>query len=231
MLVDIDLPRTRVDGAYAVRVARALDRRRLGAGALVALLLSIGSFLGADALQFLSPAEIMLAWFEHLVELLGLAAVLVLAYTLLDEALPRGMPLRLAIVCTVLALLSGLLTLLLYAYYLHDFEHLPPPGRMLSDTLRWGLPAVALALIADMHQRALRNDAAARAAEVTRRQLGRNEAEQHLALLQAQLEPHFLFNILGNVRRLYRTQPQAGAEAIACLMHYLRAALPLLRNP
>jgi LytS/YehU family sensor histidine kinase len=57
-----------------------------------------------------------------------------------------------------------------------------------------------------------------------------NEAEQQLALLQAQIEPHFLFNVLGNVRRLYRTEPQAGAKTIASLLRYLREALPKLRS-
>ena len=57
-----------------------------------------------------------------------------------------------------------------------------------------------------------------------------DESQQQLALLQAQIEPHFLFNVLGSVRRLYHTRPQAGSEAIASLMRYLRAALPQLRS-
>jgi LytS/YehU family sensor histidine kinase len=36
--------------------------------------------------------------------------------------------------------------------------------------------------------------------------------------------------MLGNVRRLYRTRPQAGAEAVDSLMRYLRTALPQLRS-
>jgi len=48
--------------------------------------------------------------------------------------------------------------------------------------------------------------------------------------LQAQIEPHFLFNTLANVRRLYRKQPAAGAETIDNLMTYLRAALPQVRR-
>ncbi len=36
--------------------------------------------------------------------------------------------------------------------------------------------------------------------------------------------------MLISVRRLYRTQPQAGAEAITNLMRYLRAALPGMRS-
>ncbi|MEP6609725.1 MAG: histidine kinase, partial [Burkholderiaceae bacterium] len=55
-------------------------------------------------------------------------------------------------------------------------------------------------------------------------------SEQQLALLQAQIEPHFLFNVMGNLRHLYRTRPEAGAEAIGSLMRYLHAALPQLRS-
>jgi len=63
-----------------------------------------------------------------------------------------------------------------------------------------------------------------------RAQLRQAESEQQLALLQAQIEPHFLFNMLGNVRRLYRTDPRSGAEAIDSLSRYLRTALPQLRS-
>ncbi len=186
--------------------------------------------VSSDLFDFFSPSELALAWFEHLVELAVLAAALTAAYTLLDEALPRRMPLRLAILCAMLFGLSTVLTLLLYAYYAHGFDNLLPPLRLLADSLRFGLPAVFLALVADVHQRALQIDSAARAAEVLRVHLGQDESEQQLALLQAQIEPHFLFNVLGAVRRLYRTRPQAGSDTIASLMRYLRAALPQLRR-
>ncbi len=230
MLGSIHLALPHGDDDYVVRVARALDRRRLAAVALVTLLLSLAPLFSSTLLDFFSPAEIALEWFKHFVELAVIAAALMAAYTLLDEALPRRLPLRLAIVCAMLFGLSTVLTVLLYAYYAHGFEHLPPPLRLLADSLRWGLPAVFLALIADVHHRALLTDSAANAAEVSRAQLAQGESEQQLALLQAQIEPHFLFNVLGNVRRLYRTRPQAGADAIASLMRYLRTALPQLRS-
>ena len=66
---------------------RAFDRRRVGAVALVTLLLSVGVLASSNLLDFFSPAEITLAWLEHLVELAVLAAVLTIAYTLLDEAM------------------------------------------------------------------------------------------------------------------------------------------------
>jgi len=219
------------DDSYVRRVVRALDRRRLGAVALVTLLLSAGLLASSNILDFFSPAEIVLAWLDQVLELAALAAALTLAYTLLDEAIPRQpRRLRLTILCVMLFGLSVVLTLLLYGYYAHGFDHLPPLLHVLADSLRFGLPAVFLVLIADVHQRALQIDSAAHAAEMSHVQLRHDEAEQRLALLQAQIEPHFLFNVLGNVRRLYRTQPKAGSETIACLMLYLRAALPQFRS-
>lgn len=227
---NIGLARPRSDAKLVARLASALDRPRLAAVALLTLLLSLGALLSPALLDFFSPAEIALAWLEHFVELAVIAAALLAAFTVLDEALPRGMPLRLAAMSALLIALSAVLAVLLHAYYAEGFEHLPPPLRMLADSLRWGLPAVYLALIADVHQRALQADSAAHAAELARAQLQQGESEEQLAFLQAQIEPHFLFNTLGNVRRLYRTRPQAGAGAIGSLMHYLRTALPQLRS-
>ena len=230
LLPNVRAPVARRVVDYAARVVRALGGGRLVAVALVTLLLSMGPLFNSDLFGFFSPAEIALNWLEHLVELAVLAVVLTVAYTLLDEALPQPTPLRLAILCAMLYGLSVVLTLLLFGYYAHGFEHLPPPLRLLADSLRFGMPAVFLALVANVHRRALLADSAAQAAENSRAHLALDESEQQLALLQAQIEPHFLFNVLGNVRRLYHTRPQAGSEAIASLMRYLRAALPQLRS-
>ena len=227
---NIDLAQSRDDASLIARVVCALNWQRLAAVALVTLLLSLDALVSPALLDFFSPAEIALAWLEHLAELAVIAAALLAAFTVLNEALPRGMPLRLTIISLVLLALSVVLAVLLHAYYADGFNHLPPPLRVLADSLRWGLPAVFLVLIGDVHRRALQTDSAAHAAELARAQLQQGESERQLALLQAQIEPHFLFNILGNVRRLYRTRPQAGAEAVGSLMRYLRTALPQLRN-
>jgi LytS/YehU family sensor histidine kinase len=60
--------------------------------------------------------------------------------------------------------------------------------------------------------------------------LAREERELQLRLLQAQIEPHFLFNTLANVRRLYRLHPDQGAQMMDSLKRYLRAALPSVRR-
>lgn len=54
--------------------------------------------------------------------------------------------------------------------------------------------------------------------------------QARLSALQAQIEPHFLFNTLANVKRLYETAPQRGREMLVSLIDYLRAALPSMRS-
>lgn len=219
-----------VTPGFLERLAHAFEWQRLAAVAGVTLFLSLGVLVSPALLDFFSPVEIALAWLEHLAELAIVATALLASFAVVDEALPRTMPFRLALISALLLALSVVLAALLHAYYAGGFQHLPPALRMFADSLRWGLPAVFLALIADVHRRALQADTAAHAAELARAQLQQGESEQQLALLQAQIEPHFLFNMLGNLRRLYRTRPQAGAEAIENLMRYLRTALPQLRN-
>lgn len=217
-------------GRYALRVARAIDRRRVAAVLAATLLWSLGALFSPTLLHFFSPAEIFVAWAEHLAELAVVATLLTIGYTLLDEALPPLLPRRMLLLGAALLLLAALSTLLLHAYYAHGFRHLPPAMRLLADSLRWGLPALFLALVADVHRRALQLDSAAGAIERAHAAASRGASEQQLAVLEAQIEPHFLFNVLGNVRSLYRTQPQAGADAVASLMRYLRTALPQVRS-
>ena len=216
--------------SYRARVVRALGWQRWAVVVLMTILWTTRRLFTADIVDFFTPVEIAFLGIELFAEMAVIAAALMLGYTLLDEALPRLAPLRLVILCVMLLGLSVVMTALLYAYYGHTFDDLPPALRLFSDSLRWGLPAVMLAAVAHLHRRAMRTEVAAQVEEQSRAQLGLNEAEQQLALLQAQIEPHFLFNVLGNVRRLYRTEPQAGAKTIASLMRYLREALPQLRS-
>ena len=55
-------------------------------------------------------------------------------------------------------------------------------------------------------------------------------AEAELQMLQAQIEPHFLFNSLANVRRLGRLDARAGKAMLADLLQYLQQTLPRMRE-
>ena len=69
-----------------------------------------------------------------------------------------------------------------------------------------------------------------RAAELRRGALETQQLATRLRLLQAQVEPHFLFNTLSNVRRLSQSDAGAGRAMLAQLTRYLRAALPRMRE-
>jgi hypothetical protein len=60
--------------------------------------------------------------------------------------------------------------------------------------------------------------------------LGAAVDRARLQLLRSQIEPHFLFNTLANIRTLARRDRAAGVEMLDNLMRYLSAALPKLRE-
>ena len=55
-------------------------------------------------------------------------------------------------------------------------------------------------------------------------------AEARLQMLEAQIEPHFLFNTLAHVKRFYDTSPADGRRMLTNLMEYLAVALPQMRE-
>jgi len=55
-------------------------------------------------------------------------------------------------------------------------------------------------------------------------------AETRLRLLQAQIEPHFLFNTLSNIVSLIETDVEKGKSMLIDLTQYLRAALSKTRS-
>lgn len=61
-------------------------------------------------------------------------------------------------------------------------------------------------------------------------ELRQSETAARLALLQAQIEPHFLFNTLANVQSLIERDPQRAASMLDSLNRYLRASLKRTRD-
>lgn len=51
-----------------------------------------------------------------------------------------------------------------------------------------------------------------------------------LSVLQAQIEPHFLYNTLANVQALTRKDPAAAEQMLTHLIEYLRSAMPAMRS-
>ena len=92
------------------------------------------------------------------------------------------------------------------------------------------LYALVVALIAHLRNREYAALTARLAAEARQSELSRQLAESQLRMLQLQVEPHFLFNTLAHVRRLYEIDPSAGASMLGNLKDYLSIALPQMRD-
>jgi signal transduction histidine kinase len=61
-------------------------------------------------------------------------------------------------------------------------------------------------------------------------ELQKRESDTRLAILQAQVEPHFLFNSLASIRSLIGREPGRAEVALDALVDYLRATIPTLRD-
>ncbi len=67
--------------------------------------------------------------------------------------------------------------------------------------------------------------------DLERSQYERQVLDAKLRLLQAQVEPHFLFNTLANVRELVDSGSPQASSVLGSLIAYLRAAVPRLQDP
>ncbi|MEO5764792.1 MAG: histidine kinase [Casimicrobiaceae bacterium] len=61
-------------------------------------------------------------------------------------------------------------------------------------------------------------------------QLERTVLEARMEALQAQIEPHFLFNTLASIDQLIRTDPPRASHMQQSLIRYLRSAMPQMRE-
>lgn len=67
--------------------------------------------------------------------------------------------------------------------------------------------------------------------ELERSELERKALDARLRLLQAQVEPHFLFNTLANVQALVDAGSPQASRVLESLIAYLRAAVPRMHEP
>jgi sensor histidine kinase YesM len=119
------------------------------------------------------------------------------------------------------------------------FDFAPAHLRSVHWILRQGVLPAAFALA--MHLPALLarlREAARHAAQVERArqaaavaELSRQVSDARLKALQAQVEPHFLYNTLASVQYLVRHDPALADTLLTHLHDWLRSALPQMRTP
>lgn len=92
----------------------------------------------------------------------------------------------------------------------------------------WG-NGLLIGLMFHVKFRETRAAAALHKAQAERHLLSKQAIEAELKVMQAQVEPHFLFNTLASVQYLVETDPAQASRLLGHLIGYLRAALPQLR--
>ena len=167
--------------------------------------------------------------------LIGLILMLVFG---LIEQWPTHLPRWLARWVLQVVGVAAAVPLTVLAIYLASTDAGQPPFYMDKDRMN-GFAALAgtgvlfapwVAMSALMRQRDETVRSQAVAFERERGEMERQALDARLRLLQAQVEPHFLFNTLANVRELVDSgSPQASA-VLGNLIAYLRAAVPRLQE-
>jgi len=212
-----------------LRAGHGLTWRRAGTVLVLCLVLSTHILAQPDLFEYWSLEHIVEGWACYFVEV-GLSGFAMLAgFAVAEEATVGSGPQRAMAVAMALpvsaALGYGLAVTLLYTpgFPIASWQYV-------GDTLRFTVIGAAVAFI---YMLRCRSDAAAKAtyeAKVVSAALSRQTLEARLQLMEAQIEPHFLFNSLANVQRLYETDRESGERLLDNLKIYLRAALPQMRD-
>ncbi len=198
---------------------------------LLATLTSLQQITGYIAYQQLDRLS---AWLEMaLVWLMRLAIVAVLL-TLIGTGRRRLAARGFApwqIVAVTLVICAFAATVMEGGGMLATTETIHFNGPNFRFLLTWNVCYVALLIVSvEYAARATRLAHEVQAIEMARLSAESDAATAHLQLLQAQVEPHFLFNALANVRRLMRVDAPSARALLGDLLHYLEAALPALRD-
>jgi hypothetical protein len=178
------------------------------------------------------------SWAVLIVRLLMIATVLVLAFGLF-ERWPKTLPKWLArwvLQVAGVAISAPLVTALAYS-----LTTLGDPVHWAQNELRmagyFGMSMLGLLIAPWMAMAALYQQISgeaqrqALAFDLERSEFERRESDARLRLLQAQVEPHFLFNTLANVRELVDSGSPQASVVLGHLIAYLRAAVPRLASP
>lgn len=108
-------------------------------------------------------------------------------------------------------------------------RHLVVKG-LLASPLLGAMLGLGLFLLARARQRELAAWNSELASRLDIERLQRERALADLQLLQAQIEPHFLYNTLANLRQLIRTDSSRALAMLEHLIRYFKLVLPSFRH-
>jgi signal transduction histidine kinase len=171
--------------------------------------------------------------FGRYAALLVMAAPMLIAIVATANLGPRRGPKRIAALTTAAVVATGVGVLLRCA--VEEAFHLASGWAYVQGLLLYIWPRYALlggmfAVAYEFSRREVASIQGMRQAELDQAALEREMTEARLQVLQAQIEPHFLFNTLANVRRLYDQDRPSGRRMLENLMRYFEIALPRMRE-
>jgi hypothetical protein len=172
------------------------------------------------------------------VRTMAIGAIAMIAFGIAEQW-PRRLPRWIARwVLQVAAVAAVILPVVLFIY-LASTPHGAPPFYKDADRLSgFGMlvvtgllfaPWVAVTALVRQRDSFMRHQALA--FQLERSELERKAVDARLRLLQAQVEPHFLFNTLANVRELVDSGSPQASDVLGSLIAYLRAAVPRINDP
>ena len=212
-----------------VRTCQALNWRRVGTVLVLCLILSTQILAQPHLFEYWSLERIVEGWSYYFAEI-SLAGIAMLAGFALAEGISVDDGPRRAVAVGIALPATAALGYALAVELLYSSRFSVLSMHFVGDTLRFTVLGGAVAFI---YMLRCRSDAAAKLTHETKvvhQTLAKQTLEARLQLMEAQIEPHFLFNSLANVQRLYETEPESGERLLENLKVYLRAALPQMRE-
>lgn len=174
--------------------------------------------------------QMLRAWLDYLIECLLMGLPVLLGLTL-AEMLSDGRSRLTTTALVLMGLFAGAAAggLMLIPFYDLEWSSVATP-RFWGGLVYWMVIGGGLAAIYSFQQGTATAEAVLHRTQVDQMALTRQMLEARLQVMRAQIEPHFLFNTLANVKRLCQTDVDGGVVMLDNLIRYLRAALPRMRD-
>jgi hypothetical protein len=199
----------------------------------VASVLALAAVLGvALSLQYVAqpfiwrhwpPEEIFHGWLHVVRHCLVNALVLALAIYAAAEVPTRRVAVRIALLG--LAAFGGAAAGEGLANWLDGAQN--SAAGLLAHATRWSVVALAVVAVHALWRRERAQREALRFESLRRAELEEQLIRARVGALQSQIEPHFLFNTLGTIRRLQRVDPSPGGRLLAGFLDYLERTLAM----
>jgi hypothetical protein len=229
---------TRIDGLippqrltfFIAGLRGKLSWQRIGFTVAVCLVVSTQALFQPTLYTPFDLEGVLRTWLDYLGETLIMGLPIVLAASFVEVAAagwPRWRAALLLVAVVTAAAVAG--ALMLIPYYNAGWDT-ALDRRFVSDVVYWLLIGAGFVLIYLLQQRSAAATAAVHQAQLDQIALSKQMLEAQLQVMRAQIEPHFLFNTLANVKRLAQTDIAGSVSMLDNLMLYLRAALPRMRE-